>query len=447
MPREFLTSTSTAIQAYTVPAGFAADFNDVKVIGPGGNGSARQSSTRAGTGGGGGSYARRNNLNLAAGDVIYYDLPAGGAARDAWFNDLNLLLQTNNQIGGTSWTRISCTATQSQAGPGSVGNIASLLTEAAATDFHSTYQSSTMGKPASTAITLTYTIYAKASGSRNVGISLYDGAFASGAYVWIDIGGVSVNTSATYGSGWSITSSSVTDEGSGWVRIVFVVSVNNSATSFGASIDILNAAFADNYLGDGTSGVVVYGANITYGSKDKGFTPTTTTALYSVRAKCGTKGTTGAAGVGQAGSVGDTTAQGGDGNRPAASVTTGGGGGGAAGPAGAGGTASTSTGGSANNGTTAGASAGNNGNSGTEWQVSPARGSGSGAGGRAGGTGNGFTGGSYGGGGSGCGTAAAGTGGAGAPALIVVDWSNFFQMNDGSAAQAQQIRRHEMVSH
>jgi hypothetical protein len=420
MTEVFLTSTSAAIQSYSVPSDWADSGATIEAQGPGGNGSARQSSTRAGIGGGGGSYAIKTTPGLTASTDIYYLLPAGGSGLDAWFNDLNLCLQTNNQIGGTSWTRTACTATQSQAGPGSVGNVASLLTESATTDFHGTYQSSTMSKPASTAITLTYTIYAKASGSRNVGISLYDGAFSSGAYVWVDIGGLSVNTSATYGSGWTITSSAVTDAGSGWVKIVFVVSVNNAATSFGASIDILNAAFADNYAGNGTSGLVMYGANVTYGIVDKGFTPTTTTALYSVLAKAGTNATTSAAGVGQSGSQGDTTYQGGNGNRPAASVTTGGGGGGAAGPSGAGGNASTSTGGSANNGTTAGATAGNAGNAGTEYDGT--HGAGSGAGGRSG-NGTGFAGGAYGGAGSGAGTQSGQAGGAGSQSLIIINYT------------------------
>lgn len=417
MAQSFLTSTSAAIQSYSVPSDWNAANNSVAGIGPGGNGSARQSSTRAGVGGGAGSYAIRANISLTGSTAIYYFLPAAGSASDAWFNDLNLLLQTNNNIGGTSWTITAATASQSQSDPFS-GSLASKATENTATTGHSLTQTITGARPASVATPFALLGWIKANGSRNATF----GMEANGQFVEsvIDLTNGTLHSSSHDGA-WTAPSISITSAGGSWYRVLLTSTVNTAGVDLRTYSDILNASFADVYTGDGSSGLFYYGWNITLGIVDKGFTPTTTARIYSILCKAGTNATTSAAGVGQAGSVGDTTAQGGDGNQPALAVTIGGGGGGAAGPSGAGGNAVTSVGGTANNATTAGGLADNNGNSGAEFDGT--HGCGSGAGGRNGGAGNGLTGGSYGGAGSGCGTAAAGTGGAGAPPIFVINYT------------------------
>lgn len=417
MAQSFLTSTSAAIQAYSVPSDWNAANNSVAGIGPGGNGSTRQSSTRAGIGGGAGSYSIRANIDLTGSTAIYYFLPAAGSASDAWFNDLNLLQATTNNIGTSPWSTGGDTFSQSQADPVG-GSVATKLIESSANEEH--FCTQTLSKPASTSIVLGFLLWVKANGSRNVELGMFDNAGTNGAYAFIDLSNGNVHSTATAGSGWSAQSATVTSAGSGWYRIFFKATTNTATTSWRPYFESTDLSYNDSYLGDGSSGLFIYGANATYGAVDKGFTPTTSAAVYSLLCKAGTNATTSAAGVGQAGSVGDTTAQGGNGNQPALAVTVGGGGGGAAGPSGAGGDAVTSVGGTANNATTAGGLAGNNGNAGTEFDGS--HGSGSGAGGRSG-AGAGFVGGAYGGGGSGAGTTSGNAGGAGSAPIFVINYT------------------------
>lgn len=101
--------------------------------------------------------------------------------------------------------------------------------------------------------------------------------------------------------------------------------------------------------------------------------------------------------------------------------TLGGGGGGAGGSTAAAGAASTSTGGAADSGGTGAGAGGSNaaGGNGTEWQTSPAYGSGGGGGGSQAVTTTGYAGGTYGGGGGGGGKTSE-LGGAGTSGLIVI---------------------------
>lgn len=405
--------TTTGLNAYTVLA--LTSFDTVEAIGPGGSGSARQSSSIGGTGGGAGSYAKRSNLLLGTGDIVYYNIATASSGSDTWFNDLNLLLQTDNNIGGTSWTLESATATQSQTDPVGTSKATKHL-ETAVNALHGVFQSIT--KPASVAITITQEIEVQAIGRDITIFAFADGTHNGDANFNLTTG---VYNTGTIAGTTDVEHSIVPGSAAGWWKIRFKLTFNDTVTSINVGLrPTLSGTTTNTYLGDITKGLYLYGWNATYGTKNKGFTPTTTLALYSVLAKGGTNGTTSAAGVGQSGSQGDTTAQGGGGFKPGAGVAIGGGGGGSGGPNGAGTTSTTSAGGAADNSTVTGGAQGAAGNSGTEFDGS--HGCGSGGGGRSG-NGGGFAGGPYGGGGSGTGTQAGQTGGAGGASLIVVTYS------------------------
>lgn len=188
---------------------------------------------------------------------------------------------------------------------------------------------------------------------------------------------------------------------------------NMSLTPGGSATYFLNAGAAGN-AGTGAAGSDAWFNGASLGAS-------------SVGAKGGagggssaSDGSAGAGGVGTSG-VGDIRRDGGAG-AAGSSGSRGGGGGGAAGNSSAGGNASAGAGGQANGSGAAGGFFGLVGDNGTEWQSSPARGSGGGGGGGNGPVANGANGGSYGGAGGGAVTTFpfSVNGGNGAQAIIVI---------------------------
>jgi hypothetical protein len=416
-----LTSTSSVVQTGTTPAGWNSNNNVVHGIGPGGNGSGRRSSTIGGVGGGGGSYSRRANVALTAGETYYYFLPPGGSGLDAWFNDLNLLLQSNSMDQWPAWDDGGADAyTGGQTAPDGTSTAWKFMEDGG---FGSHRFFTQFTKPNQT-LQMSWVVYAKKVSDRLLRFIVYD--YGS---EWIEI---TINLSTlvaalTASNGTQFTYSSLTAStddvatgaaGNGWYRLHLKFTADAAVDDIQLIYALEHPVDGDDYQGDGASHMLLWNNQLYYGWGSKPRAPTTTERLYSILAKAGTNATTSAAGVGQSGSQGDTTYQGGNGVLPA-SGNSGGGGGGAAGPSGAGGNGSTTTGGTANNGATAGGTGNNNGNAGTEFG---SWGSGSGAGGRTS-TGNGMTGGSYGGGGGGSYTGAANTGGPGAGSLIYITYN------------------------
>lgn len=93
----FLTTTGTG--TYKIPSDFVSLIS-VEAIGCGGNGAGGTPTNAAG--GGGGAYAKSTTMSLTAGQTTYYNLPAGGAASDTWFNPTSNSKPTSNLSSGTS---------------------------------------------------------------------------------------------------------------------------------------------------------------------------------------------------------------------------------------------------------------------------------------------------------------------------------------------------------
>jgi hypothetical protein len=432
-----LTSTSSSIQTGTVPAGWNSNSNTVHGIGPGGDGSGRQSASIGGVGGGGGSYGRRANVRLVAGETYYYFLPAGGSGLDAWFNDLNLLLQSNSMDQFPAWDDDGGvgSVTGGETAPDGTSTAWKFMEDGT---FGSHRYFTQFTKPNQT-LQMSWVAYAKKVSDRLLRFIVYDYG-SEWIEISIDLSTLTATLEASNGTAFTYSSlTASTDDvatgsaGNGYYRLHLKFTADAAVDDIKLIYALQHPVDGDDYQGDGASHVMLWHNQLYYGWGSKPRAPSTTERLYSVLAKAGTNATISVAGVGQSGSQGDVTYQGGNGVKPA-SGASGGGGGGAAGPSGAGGNASTTTGGSANNGTTAGAAGNNNGVAGTEFGSGPSYGSGSGAGGRSS-SGNGMAGGNYGGAGSGSFTGAAETGGAGAGSIIYISynpaspvWSPFQQI-------------------
>ncbi|CAB4123705.1 hypothetical protein UFOVP48_66 [uncultured Caudovirales phage] len=106
---------------------------------------------------------------------------------------------------------------------------------------------------------------------------------ASGySYGYINFGGLSngtvgfnLATPGVFSQGAGIVSASVTDAGSGWYRVVATVSGAFTSTQIG----VLPSASIASYAGDGTSGLLVWGAQLEQRSAVTAYTPTTTAAI------------------------------------------------------------------------------------------------------------------------------------------------------------------------
>src|SRR5262249_5186473 len=107
MPQVLLATSSTALQQYTIPSDWTDSGATVEGIGGGGNGANGTTGTsgNGGGGGAGGMYAKKTTPGLTAGTVVNYEV---GLA-DAWFNDRNLLVQTDNAMLNAVWTKTNCT--------------------------------------------------------------------------------------------------------------------------------------------------------------------------------------------------------------------------------------------------------------------------------------------------------------------------------------------------
>ena len=128
-----------------------------------------------------------------------------------------------------------------------------------------------------------FTGYCHSSSARDIAVYLQNGANGCNARFRPSTG-VNTGPAATFGSGWSSVSSSITSIGGGWHRFA-LQATSDGTTSITAQIALYNAAFS--YTGDGTSGAVVYGLRLQRGThsraEDDFLLQTTSAAVYGPR--------------------------------------------------------------------------------------------------------------------------------------------------------------------
>jgi len=164
--------------------------------------------------------------------------------------------KTNSSISGTLFTAPDATTT------------ANSLIESSATGLHYAQQFSPTLVSGNT---YTISVYLKA-GTRTWGyIGLPSGVFgATSAYFNLSTGAVGTVVGGT---------AAITSVGSGWYRC----SITKAATAGAGGNILIATATADNtasYTGDGTSNILVWGAQLEIGTSAFTYIPTTTTAVY-----------------------------------------------------------------------------------------------------------------------------------------------------------------------
>jgi len=188
----------------------------------------------------------------------------------------------SEQLDNAAWTKSNSTVTANDTTAPDGTTTADKLVENSSTTQHVVYASPTITANS----TNTFSVYIKADERDSVWVQLANSGFSSGFRITVaDISTTPVLATATFGTG-SIDDFGYEDVGNGWFRFHITGVVDSSSTTARAGVYLRNASDQDNYTGDGSSGLHLWGAQL---SQHK-FVPignpyikTTTAAVYGAR--------------------------------------------------------------------------------------------------------------------------------------------------------------------
>jgi hypothetical protein len=183
----------------------------------------------------------------------------------------NLLLQS--QDFSTTWTNTrSSEVVNAVAAPDGTVTADKLVEDSSASNDHVINQTASV----SSSTTYTTSIFLKAGERTWAFINMVDVGISS-YRSWFNL---STGQTGTNDSG---NSSTITSVGNGWYRCTVTRATTSSQTSVRIEVGLSTGDGVINYTGDGTSGIYLWGAQLSVGPYALDYTPTTTAAVYGPR--------------------------------------------------------------------------------------------------------------------------------------------------------------------
>jgi hypothetical protein len=130
----------------------------------------------------------------------------------------------------------------------------------------------------------TASVYLKMAERRYAVFDVTD-ALTGGIYVYVDLQTGVITQSATAAGSWTGASASITSVGNGWYRVSITgkLGANNTAAPLVVLSNSPTGGEVPVYTGDGTSGIYLWGAQLSVGPYPLDYTPTTSAAVYGPR--------------------------------------------------------------------------------------------------------------------------------------------------------------------
>jgi hypothetical protein len=186
----------------------------------------------------------------------------------------NNYITYSNTFNNAVWVYNAASATINTVTSPTGATNASTITENTSNAFRNMYFN---GTTVSGGGNVTYSIYVKPNNRNYVEIDVWDGNVnAVGVYFNISTGAYIASNIA--GSAFSLSSYAITSAGNGWYRLS--VTVNRGTTTYLFPRLQFNSSYPfASYVGDGTSGIYTYGAQIEDGNIASIYTPTTSATV------------------------------------------------------------------------------------------------------------------------------------------------------------------------
>ncbi|NJL25854.1 MAG: hypothetical protein HC902_12250 [Calothrix sp. SM1_5_4] len=228
-------------------------------------------------------------LSSVARPLIRFHRPGGASSSPGTYFDSSGMLKAapanyilQSQDFNSTWSSggLVTPLTQTYAAPDESLTAAKLVETAdGAATAHSVSQSVT----AVVAQTWTASIYAKAVERSQIQIVLAnDGVTANAIRAVFDLSGGAGSAITSVSGNGSALSSSIQSVGNGWYRCVLSGQPDTAGTALRLQV-LIGAGGNVNYVGDGASGVLVWGAQLEAGASVSSYVYTTTTANYGPR--------------------------------------------------------------------------------------------------------------------------------------------------------------------
>jgi len=208
-------------------------------------------------------------LNAAARSSAAMQVKVDGGYEYAAHN----LLTYSEQFDNAAWNKSRSTVTADQVVAPNGTLTADKLIATAVGGTHRIYHSVSK---AATALTYTMSVYAKIADPgvySTVRLQLANGVEGASTRCDFDLNAVTVG--APVDNSFTGSNPTITAVGSGWYRLTFtaVTDTDTSVNSF--------VFTGDGTAGDGTAGVLIWGAQLNFGSTATAYIPTTTAAVYA----------------------------------------------------------------------------------------------------------------------------------------------------------------------